>query len=437
MYTPYLAAHGYETMLAIANCKESQLAWARENGLEHVHPDLWMYQITISQVNVFKPDILYLSHPIEFESKFIRALSWKPKLIMGWRAAAIPNGIDFSEFDLILSSDAVTKRRAKEVGAKAVEHFVPGFPTLVLDSIQDQEPIYDVVFSGQWGPEHLRRNSFLEAITHLAKATGISVAFFLHNHSHLPASQFVDQFNHGARWGIEMYRALRQGRIVFNAIIDFGKGEAGNMRQFEATGCGAMLVTEHHDTVSQYFEPERELVTYKDARELCEKILFYVSNPEERKRIAEQGHKRCLSHHSMERRASEFHEIIQRYLNKSCKTVPEIVASGNHPSTAHHAKNQPDIERTDKEQDLNAGNELLNNALALMKNGRLPEAFELTRIAKEKAGCLRDLHLIQALCFCQKGDLVGAQDALAEELRLFPENQQAHELLTQLLQGSS
>ena len=82
-------------------------------------------------------------------------------------------------------------------------------------------------------------------------------------------------------FGMEMYLALARSRITFDArgniwlrgahakkLRDIAKNETANMRIFEATGCGSLLLTEQRDNLCDFFEPEREVVTFSNEGEL-------------------------------------------------------------------------------------------------------------------------------------------------------------------------
>lgn len=75
----------------------------------------------------------------------------------------------------------------------------------------------------------------------------------------------VKQFNLGARFGFDMHKALKTGRIIIDARgtieikdsntgknIDLAGNQTANMRIFEATGCGAFLLTEHFDNITDF-----------------------------------------------------------------------------------------------------------------------------------------------------------------------------------------
>jgi acetyltransferase-like isoleucine patch superfamily enzyme/tetratricopeptide (TPR) repeat protein len=314
IFAPHLQKTGYDACLVMANCPYSQVRWLHEHDFVLEDRALWMWEIVRKQIEYLKPDILYLSDPVNFEGRFIKSLSWKPSLIVGWRGASIPEGTDWSEFDVMLSNSSVCFEDARRAGARAVEWFIPGFPAFIAENLAGEEKKYDVVFTGSWSPDHLRRNAFLAEIARAAdRAEGLGPpAFFLHHGEPLPPE--VARCSTEAVWGLDMYRALRQGRIVFNGEIDFSVGETGGMRFFEATGVGSFLLTEHHADVGRYFEPGVEIETFKDNHELLEKIRYYLAHPEEREAIAARGHERCLRDYSMEERAKALGEIIHRHL---------------------------------------------------------------------------------------------------------------------------
>ena len=66
-------------------------------------------------------------------------------------------------------------------------------------------------------------------------------------------------------------------------------------RTFEIPACGAFMLAENSDLHKDLFCENEEIVLFSNKEELLEKVLFYSINPVERKRIAENGHQRCLT----------------------------------------------------------------------------------------------------------------------------------------------
>ena len=419
MIAPYLDQFGYETHLIIANNHHSQEQWARENAVILETSDNRLHEITRKQIETIKPDILYLSDPITFDSTFIRSLTWRPRLIMGWRAADIPQGTDWSEFDVMLSCLTGLRDAARRLGAKSTEHFFPGFTVWMNSQISAVQPCYDVVFAGSWTPEqHRSRNELLQAVADNSVGA-YSCGYFLNSgNTQLPPP--VSAINQGPRFGTEMYKALRSGRIVLDArarhlyfdqvsnqYVDMGRNETANMRIFEVTGCGSFLLTEFFDNLEDFFEIGKEIETFRDSDEMLRKIRYYLDHPDEREAIARRGQERCLRDYSMEKRTAEFDRIIQKHL-----------AAKNFDIA---------ISPTDV-------NEMLHRASGLLAAGDSSGAFGL--LAKAKAGKqpISGIDLLRARCFLKMGQLEAAIEALREELRWFPENQDALRLLNELVQ---
>ena len=176
---------------------------------------------------------------------------------------------------------------------------------------------YDVVFCGQWTPDHERRNKLIAKIAKasLSKERPFKFGLFLEcaDPSQLPDA--VRRLNQGSRWGMAMYRALRSGRIALNAEIDMGRGCAGNMRFFEATGVGSCLLTEHHDNVSRYFQPGQEIVTFKGGDDCLAQICDLLDHPEKIESIAKAGQRRCLAEHETGARMEALEALLTRKPN--------------------------------------------------------------------------------------------------------------------------
>ena len=98
----------------------------------------------------------------------------------------------------------------------------------------------------------------------------------------------------------EMVRILNQSRIVFHRSF------CGDMstRVFEALSCGAFLIGDRAgDGLTDYFQDGKHMALYGNYEELEEKTAYYLSHEEERKRIADEGHREFLARHTFDHRA--------------------------------------------------------------------------------------------------------------------------------------
>ena len=419
LFAPYMAEFGYCPHLIVANNLPSQRKWLCEQGLGS--REAAIHDTVRRQIECIRPSILYLSDPVTFDGRFLRSLSWRPQLVLGWRAADIPDGIDWSGFDMMLSSLAGLRQIALELGAKAAEHFFPGYPAWINTRIPPGDPEYDVVFSGSWTTnQHVRRNRYLLSIARASQSASnrFSCAYYLH----APAGGVpheVARVDGGPRFGIDMHAAIRTGRIVVDArgsigyrrpnaaaAADLAAGETANMRIFEVTGSGRFLLTEHYENLKDYFEPGVEIETFQDEAELIQKIRYYLAHPERREAIARRGQERCLREYSMSRRASALGDIIRRHTaagTRSSNSVADSVALTT-------------IQQVER----------------LLGQGAVETAFRYLVNAKKVGSSQPGLDLLRARCFLEMQRPDDALQALREELRWFPENQAAQALMTRL-----
>jgi spore maturation protein CgeB len=116
-------------------------------------------------------------------------------------------------------------------------------------------------------------------------------------------------------WGYDMYSQLQRSKIALNIHIDMAEQYAANMRLYEATGVGTMLLTDWKTNLHELFELGKEVVAYRSTGECVEMVKYYLAHDAEREAIARAGQQRTLSEHSYYHRMQELTEILSRYLN--------------------------------------------------------------------------------------------------------------------------
>lgn len=329
---PHLKTLGYDAHFIVANAQSAQAAWLKEHGLSVPTHDA-VHETVRRQVEVLAPDILYLSDMVDFDGRFVRSLARRPPLVMGWHATSIRPGSDWDGFDVVLSGLSGMLEAARRLGARAAEKFMPGFPEWIDDTVGAIEPCHDVVFAGSASAvQHARRNHLLARLGQAAARDGFDCAF------HLLAPPDTLPFD-VSRWqrrevfGLDMHRALGSARIVFDArssmlasepdgtVRDLAGDETANMRLFEATGAGALLLTEQRSNLSDYFRVGEEIETFSSEGELLEKVRHYLDHPEERAAMARKGRHRCLADHGMRLRVHDFDAIVRRHLPAAASTL--------------------------------------------------------------------------------------------------------------------
>lgn len=149
------------------------------------------------------------------------------------------------------------------------------------------------------------------------------------------ASKNPPNFEKGQYWhvkGSDYYHLLSRAKIVLNIARD-EDADVGNIRCFEATGLGSLLITDQRPGMESLFENGKECVMYDSYEDLKAKIQHYLSHNEEREEIGRRGQSRTLRDHSVR---AKLH-ILVRVFNTLAEAQPvkrtkvlHGVYNGNH-----------------------------------------------------------------------------------------------------------
>lgn len=321
-YSYYLKKLGIVARDIIANDQTLQRQWAKEHGvyvsgtgivsyiqsLPYLYRFLgkpkWMQEILLAQIEDFGPDILFLQDLTIFNPDVLRKLSKRYKLV-GQIASSLPSESYLIEFDLILSSlpNVVAQLTSLKIKSRL---FRIGFDPRIGKKVGSHKKVYDTVFVGSFSPYHRKGTKLLETI---ASEYPIDV-WGIGRHFLSPFSPLRKRF-HTQVWGLSMYKILAQAKIVINRHSDVSDEFANNMRMFEATGMGALLITEERKNLSELFVPGKEVVSYADSVDLIGKLRYYLDHEDERKNIAKAGQRKTLRQHTYKKRMEEFVELLK------------------------------------------------------------------------------------------------------------------------------
>lgn len=309
VFTRPLQAHGFETLLVLANNPNTQRAWLKENDIP-VDESRVCLQATLAQLERFKPDIFYTTDVGNLDAKFFRLVDTRPPLIAGWRGFPLRPTDDLSCYDIILSSFDRMFVEAKAHGAHHVERFHPAYPDECTFGNEPRKITYDVVFSGSVTHEHLMRINIINMLAELSRdpISSFSLGIFVGRAGML--SPLVQSMNKGAVFGVEMLRTIRNARICVNIDVDSFGAQPPNVRLMEATGAGAFLLTSHHNELPKFFEPGEEIDTFRTPQELISKLSYYLSFPDRADAIAQAGQERCLREDAVSVRVPWFAQIM-------------------------------------------------------------------------------------------------------------------------------
>jgi len=81
-----------------------------------------------------------------------------------------------------------------------------------------------------------------------------------------------------------------------------------HLREFEAPMSGALYCTGYLDELAEMFEPDKEVLTYRNQYELLEKVRYYLAHSAEAEQVRQAGRKRALQDHTYQRRFAQLFE---------------------------------------------------------------------------------------------------------------------------------
>jgi hypothetical protein len=333
-YVQALRSLGHEAEQLVVNCDLMQRAWEREFapsplanivdrlpseparrvlgrfGLSRLIQDKASrrFDTLLKQVRALSPDILYIQSIFAFDSDQLRVLKQHTRLLVGEHAAMrLPEDVDFRLYDMVISSFGPTVDWLRARGVRAELNRL-AFDPRVDREIPAAGRDLPVSFSGSLFEVHRSRLELLETVA----AVVPQLLIFGHMTLQIPQSSNLRGRINPAVWGREMYGILRRSVATLNHHGDV-LPYANNMRLYEATGMGCLLVTDFKENLGEIFEPDVEVVTYRDAAECADKVRFYLDekNQSVRERIMAAGRRRTLTEHTYEARMKRLVELVR------------------------------------------------------------------------------------------------------------------------------
>lgn len=274
-----------------------QRQWADEQG---VPADATLEAILLMQIEHHRTEVFYNLDPMRYGSDFVRKLPGCVKRSVAWRAAPSP-GADFAAYNLVVCNFPSILRSYEVRGWKSA-YFAPAHdPVMDAYAANTERPI-DVVFVGGYSRHHWRRAEVLEAVA--ARCGHLRVVFHL-DRSRLtrlaesPLGRLLPLSRHrrpseiravsaAPVFGLGMYEALSRAKIVLNGAVDMAGDDRGNMRCFEAMGCGALMVSDE-GRYPEGMVDGKTMLAYANAQHAADVIDAILARPSELQAIAAEG----------------------------------------------------------------------------------------------------------------------------------------------------
>jgi hypothetical protein len=294
--------------------EDLQALWAREHGLQTGN----LEQILLSQIEHHRTEVFYNLDPIRYGSSFVARLPGCVKKSICWRAA--PSGdADLTKYDLVVCNFPSILDDWRQKGCKAA-YFFPTHDPAMDAYAESRRDDFDLIFIGGFSRHHVKRSEALKAA---ASAPGINARFYLEDSrltrlaNFLPFIPGLGAYRHPKEiravranpiYGRDAYIVLSRSRIVFNGAVDMAGEDRGNMRCFEATGSGAVLLTDSGRYPEGFVDGDT-MVTYSSNGEIPELIKRLTKEASWANSIAQAGCAMVRDRYSKERQWAKFQEL--------------------------------------------------------------------------------------------------------------------------------
>ncbi|UGA48315.1 glycosyltransferase [Bradyrhizobium quebecense] len=296
-----------------------QRQWAREQGMKGT-PTL--DAILLAQIEHHRTDVFYNLDPVRYASAFIARLPGCVKKTLCWRAAPSGNA-DLTAYGAVLGNFPSILDAWRNKGCRA-ELFFPAIDPVMEQYGHGERPI-DVAFVGGYSRHHSARGRTLEQVAALAAERKIVFCLDASRLTRLAESAVgrllplqkhrrPDVIARIARlplFGRDLYELFGSAKIVLNGAIDMAGNDRGNMRCFEAMGCGSLLVSDS----GNYPEAMQQGVTMRtyDAPErAAEVISSSLQDWPQWAAIAASGRSRVQQTYSKASQWAQFTDLVAR-----------------------------------------------------------------------------------------------------------------------------
>lgn len=246
-----------------------QRQWAQENGLDAKTPP---EDILLAQIEQHRTEVFYNLDPVRFPSSFVRRLPGCVRKSVCWRAAPSGN-TDLTAYHAVLGNFPSILQSWRNKGCRA-EMFFPAIDPVMGEYLGGDRPI-DVLFVGGYSRHHTARARMLAQIADLASIYNVVFCLDTSRATRLAESvmgrllplaryrrpRSVADVAQAPVFGRKLYELIGRAKIVVNGAIDMAGNDRGNMRCFEALGCGALLLSDAGN-YPEGMDPDRTMEIY-------------------------------------------------------------------------------------------------------------------------------------------------------------------------------
>ncbi len=266
-----------------------------------------LYRIALKS----NPDLIFTIKGESIEKGIIKKLSSLGIKTANWTLDE-PFGIysrftkirNIPEYDYFFIFDPYYIRPLKQIGAQKV-YYIPcaADPEVHKEIIPVKKRKYvcDVGFLGSFQP---KRGKVLKNLTNY------DLKIWGYNWHKAKNEKLKKKIENKIYTGFEMDKYFNLSKININ-IHHPHSIESVNLRTFEIPATNSFQLCDYFKEIPHLFKLNKEIVCYKNIKELKEKIDYYLEHEEERLKIAKAGQKRVLKEHTIYHRLKGILKIIK------------------------------------------------------------------------------------------------------------------------------
>jgi spore maturation protein CgeB len=114
-----------------------------------------------------------------------------------------------------------------------------------------------------------------------------------------------------------IFEVFSSHEVILNFSNVWADGRPGSaliphvrLRDFEAPMCRTCYITGYTDEITEFYEPDNQIVTYRSSDELVDKTRYYLAHPNEAERVRAAGYERARRDHTWTQRFKELFSKI-------------------------------------------------------------------------------------------------------------------------------
>jgi glycosyltransferase involved in cell wall biosynthesis len=310
--------HDPDAFFANGDDEATQHMWAAEQGMPQA---AGLEDILLAQIEHHRTEVFYNLDPMRYGNSFLARLPGCVRRTIAWRAAPSQGG-QFLAHDVIVNNFPSILEGYRSQGARA-EYLAPAHDwEMDAYAARTERPI-DVLFIGTFSRHHRARAAMLENIAAMANRLSVVMHLDTSRYTKLAEtplgwfgplrkdrrSRMIRMVSHPPVFGRELLNALSNAKIVVNGAIDMAGPDRGNMRVWEALGCGATLISDRGRYPDGIVDGIH-FAGYDDAGQVPDLIDQLIANPARREAMASAGNAAISTNYDKSLQWRRFSELV-------------------------------------------------------------------------------------------------------------------------------